>query len=141
MAFRGRIDMLLFLGLLSEIFGDSLIRAAFCLTKPEQFVQPEDVSSQVGSIVKHATLDAYAWRFTDDPLPIHPEADIHTLDFILQTLVSAGVIQPAEVVETQNAIEAKKGQNATILEILPASLSGKTKTFEQMQQEGWFPND
>lgn len=132
--------MLLFLDLLSESFGDSLVRAAFYLTKPESFMEPGDVSSQVGSVIKHISLDMYAWRFTDDNLLIHPEASVNTLDAILQSLADVGAIQPSEIIETQNSIEAKKGQDATILEIMPKSLSGKTKTFEQMQQEGWFPN-
>lgn len=132
--------MLLFLDLLSESFGDSLVRAAFYLTKPEPFMEPGDVSSQVGSVIKHISLDRYAWRFTDDNLLLHPEASVNTLDAILQSLADAGAIQPSEIIETQNSIEAKKGQDATIPEILPKSLSGKTKTFEQMQQEGWFPN-
>lgn len=130
--------MLLFLDLMSESFGDSLVRDAFYLAKPEHFREPGDVSSQVGSVIKHISLDRYAWRFTDDNLLIHPDASKHTLDVLLQILVDAGRIPLHEIVETQNVIESKRGGFVTILEILPGSISSRVKTVEQMEQEGWF---
>lgn len=132
--------MFLFLNLLSESFGNDLVHSTFFLTKPQHLIRPEDVSSQIGRVIKHLSLEEYAWEFTDDMLLVHPQASIHALDSILSVLVSAGAIQSSEVVETQNAIESKKGQEATILEILPASLSPKIKTFDQMQADGWFPS-
>ena len=130
--------MLLFLDLLSESFGDSLVRAAFYLTKPEHLIDPADISSDVGSVLKHPTLDAYAWRFTDDLLLIHQEADPNGLDVILDALIASEVCDPGEKQGTRDSISAAKGSFKTILDILPQSLAPLVKTFEQMEQEGWF---
>ena len=132
--------MQLFLYLLSKSFGDSLVKTAFFLAKPQHLIDPDDISSDVGAVLKHPTLDAYAWCFTDDLLLIHPDASKHTLDVLLQILVDAGRIPLHEIVETQNVIDSKRGGFATILEILPGSLSSRVKTVEQMEQEGWFQN-
>jgi hypothetical protein len=130
--------MQLFLYLLSKSFGDSLVKTAFFLMKPQHLIDPADISSDVGSVIKHPTADQYAWDFSDDPLLIHPEADPHGLDAILDALIAAGACLPGEKQETQNRITAALGTFKTILDILPQSLAPLVKTFEQMDAEGWF---
>jgi hypothetical protein len=107
--------------------------------KPQHFIDPADISSDVGSVIKHPAADQYAWDFSDDPLLIHPEANPHGLDAILDALIAAGVCLPVEKQETQNRITAALGTFKTILDILPQSLAPLVKTVEQMKQEGWFP--
>lgn len=132
--------MLLFLGLLSELFGDSLVRVAFYLTKPESLIQPGDVSAQVGAVIKHPDQEAYAWRFADDPLLVHAEASEHTLDAILEALIQAGVIPGSELAATQARILAARGTMATILDIMPPELAQIVKNYEEMRAAGWFPD-
>lgn len=130
----------LYLILLSKSFGDLLVRLSWALSKPEQYQNADDITKTIGSVMRHPSVEQYAWHFSDTPLLIHAEADPHTLDPILDTLIASGVCLLVEKQETQTRISNARGAFKTVLDILPDSLKPSVRSFEQMQQEGWFPN-
>lgn len=128
----------LFIYLLSQALGDALSAFAWALSKPVQYQSPSDITKTVGSVIKHPLADQYAWAFSDDPLLVHTEADPHGLDAILDALIAAGYCTQEEKTATQNRITEARGTLKTILDILPDSLDPSVRSFEQMEQEGWF---
>jgi len=130
----------LFVLVLTQKLGDMLIFVAFSLARPAQYQQPDDITKQVGQILKHPIRDEYCWQFTDDLIFIHPKVSQTALDQVLYPLLYAGKITQEDIDRVHADILAKRGTFANVLDIFPPALMDGVKSFEQMKEEGWFPD-
>jgi hypothetical protein len=134
------MNQAIFMNVINQIHGVMLIHAGWALSKPINSQHGSDVTSTLGSIIKHPDRDEYAWSFSDDTFLVHAQADPRTLDPVLAPLVEAGLLTQADLDATAGKIVSFAGSMHTILEVMPQALSGSVKSYETMKADGWFPD-
>ena len=104
------------------------------------------------SWVRHPTTVEYALAFTEDLLPIHPQANAPQLVDTIRHAITEDeatafedVIASGELVEyttiDEDGVEQtfqRRDRTITPIDHIPPSLSAKTLTHEQATDQGWF---
>ena len=74
-----------------------------------------------------------------ETVPIHIDADGAELQAMLAVFVTDGSITQAETDGIVAALAASRGQNVLIADFIPPSWQSNVYTREQLELEGWFP--
>ena len=74
-------------------------------------------------------------------VPIHIESDGSELSAMLDIFVNDGALLQEEADGIKDQLMGLAGQSVSILDFVPASWSAFVLTREQMESDGWFPQE
>lgn len=74
----------------------------------------------------------------DTPFYVHPDADEHELDPLIQPFVDAGLVPEQDLIDVQNVIVNNRGSHINILDIIPDYWELDALTNQQMEDLGFY---
>lgn len=118
----------------------SVSEKIYNLSRPTTAKNPDDVSKYCNSWLVHPINNEVVLEFPDvATIPISIEAREDELDGIFEPFVLAGFVPVEEAQIIQEAIMSFKGGVANIVDFIPTFWINLAKTREQLEAEGWFP--
>lgn len=122
----------------AENFNRGLCR----LLRPTNLRGPDYVTDFYCEMLFHSSGEWAALNLPDvDTVPIHVAADGSELAQVLMVFVQDGAITAEELAGIGGAVGANGGQEVRIADFIPPSWSANVKTREEMEADGWFPEE
>ena len=130
-----------YLPMTSEANGEAVSERIFACSRPVSVRDPADVTTKYQDIIKHPTADAWAMPIDEtEDIYVHPAADEHIFDDLLDAHISAGIVTADEKGDLQTALSLAKGERLVIFECFPQFWRDNAKDESTMIAEGWFPS-
>lgn len=122
----------------AESFNRGLCR----LLRPTHLRSPDDVTDYYCEMLTHPSGEWAALNLPDtDTVPIHVASDGRELAEVLSVFVRDGAITAEELGGIGGAAGANGGKEVRIADFIPPSWAANVKTREQMEADGWFPEE
>ena len=123
---------------LAEQFNRALCR----LMRPSHLRDDSYVTDQYCAIVSHPGGEWAALDMPDvETVPLHVEADGAELSEMLSIFARDGALSQQEVDGLGVAVQGYAGREVRIADFVPPSRAGNVKTREDMDKDGWFPEE
>lgn len=121
----------------SEQVAFGLSAAVYRMGDPEGHVS--DVTSLYSSPVQHPTTLMWRLRMCAAGFYIHPRCNLEELDPFMQPYVDQGLMTQADIDKFHEDVAAARGGTVVGVEVLPAIFLSTALNFQQMVDDGWFP--
>lgn len=127
-----------YIPLRNEYYGKVSSQTAYTLLRPLHVRDPNDVTTALGEVIKHPTRDEWCWRIHEEPAYIHPEADVHAFDSIIDVFVAEGLVPPEAKTHVQNKITEKLGKFSELKDVIPSFWWDNSVSYDDLEAAGWF---
>lgn len=110
------------------------------LIRPLSERNPKDVTNYLLDVITHPTTGEEAILVDSNVFMIHPNTNDLEIDERTEQLENHGVITAQEKTGLRTAIKSLKGQEISVLDLMPIRYKVKpfVKTYEEMEADGWF---
>ena len=127
--------------MINPAVADEFNRSLMRLLRPEHLRDNYTTEFYCGKIVHPTNGYAAMVMPENETVPIHIEAADDELDDLLNIFVADAALTQDEADTIKQQVIDSKGQSISILDLIPPSWSSYVVTFEQMDANGWFPQE
>lgn len=120
---------------------DGLNRGIMRLLRPSHLREENWTDFYCGKVTHPTTGETALDLPESETVPIHVEANGQELAAILEIFVADGAITQGEADMIGGAVAASAGQNVRIADFIPPSWAANVKTREELEADGWFPEE
>lgn len=119
--------------------GQYIVQGLFNLISPPAIRAPHARQLQNGTTLTHPETGEFRFSMCDCEYPVHPLANEHFLDPVVQPFIDAGHVAPEVLTALQDAIiQAKVTGSINIWDYLPQFWKDQAIDHETATAEGWF---